>query len=356
MQASDRVVYAVLNQHKTDFPCFYWGDVAVVFNNTYVRDMTILNPMDSGDYTCDCPSPGGPWIPKFCASFTNETACKKIWYCGSWDAKKGVCGGRPPSKKSPVNCSDWTGEPFRTVGTLSSGEHAADAAADHTLWSFSQWETGGAMGTPAQKLASLLNRMLLQWDDEALPNMTVPQFDYYFEANLLGNPRFPEAVSFLIADMTVNFGTAEGRAIQAWAGAKGWPLLWALGSNTPPSPTPAPGNHPRSWRATGRVMDPQVQLATAAGTARAGRNLTAAAKAAAPPFDALWRKVAGERAALQKKGGGKRPSVAQYEAWWAQLDTKVAPAGLRLQPMRAGACLADAKCVGVDAEGHCVCY
>ena len=32
-EASDRVVYAVLNQHRLDFPVRLWGDVGFVFRN-----------------------------------------------------------------------------------------------------------------------------------------------------------------------------------------------------------------------------------------------------------------------------------------------------------------------------------
>ena len=66
------------------------------------------------DYTCDC----GTWIPDFCRSWTNRTACDKFWYCSAW--KDGVCDARPPYPDH--NCSDWGGAPYRTVGTAAAAD------------------------------------------------------------------------------------------------------------------------------------------------------------------------------------------------------------------------------------------
>lgn len=41
-EASNRVVYNALNQHRLDFPNANWGDTAVVFKNSYIRPMTLL--------------------------------------------------------------------------------------------------------------------------------------------------------------------------------------------------------------------------------------------------------------------------------------------------------------------------
>lgn len=46
-EASERMVYGVLNSHRIDFPTWKWGNAAVVFNSSAVADMFTLSPVCS---------------------------------------------------------------------------------------------------------------------------------------------------------------------------------------------------------------------------------------------------------------------------------------------------------------------
>ena len=55
--------------------------------------------------------------------------------------------------------------------------------------------------------------------------------DYYFEAAVIGTPRFPTDVHFIIGSFPDLFGTGVGLAVQQWCIQHGWLLVWALGKN-----------------------------------------------------------------------------------------------------------------------------
>ena len=50
---------------------------------------------------------------------------------------------------------------------------------------------------------------------------------------MAGNPAFPDAVQFVIAQFRELFGTALGNKVQAWCNKWGWSLVWALGPTYP---------------------------------------------------------------------------------------------------------------------------
>merc|ERR1712070_1011450 len=86
-------------------------------------------------------------------------------------------------------------------------------------------------------------------DYTQLPNLTS---NNYWESNIVGNPRLPEGVKFLIAQFPALFGTSAGRRVQQLADHYGWLLVWALGnggSSTKPKPGSKPGNQ--------RLLDPR---------------------------------------------------------------------------------------------------
>ena len=174
-EASDRVVYGIFNQHKLDFPNFLWGNVAAIFNNSYVRRMTLLTSIDSGDWTCGCDA---PFTAHFCTSWTNETACKHFWYC-NWEAASSTCqpsaysvSGEPRGPDPEHNCTAFGRLP---TGTL---DHHA-----HLLLPYARWYVPPAAPphAAAERLATLLNRMLQPW--KTVSNMTTyGLFDFYYEA------------------------------------------------------------------------------------------------------------------------------------------------------------------------------
>jgi hypothetical protein len=66
----------------------------------------------------------------------------------------------------------------------------------------------------------MLNRMLL-------PHLLAPPmndynlFDYYYEADLAGNPPFPDAVKFVVASVPGLFGSALGEQVRGWCADHG---------------------------------------------------------------------------------------------------------------------------------------
>jgi hypothetical protein len=235
------------------------------------------------------------------------------------------------------------------------------------LPAFATWEGGsGSGGHVAQaRLASLFNRMLTPWDSPSSVLMTVPQFDFYFEANLLGNPRFPSHVRFVIATLASLFGAREGDQVRQWCWNNGWPLVWSLGAN--------PGKdqqfHPAAWAADKRLLDPGVLLASPAS-----HNFSRAVLA---EQNGRFRELWGNAALTRSEGGGK-VSNTTAAGWWRDLlaaprspppgGSSVSLASLRIRPLTAEECSGGAAtCVGVlytelpqtdprTQPPPCVCY
>ena len=321
-EASNRAVYAALNQHRIDFPAYYWGDVAVVFNRSFVDPMVVYTPFDSGDYTCDCDI---SFTSHYCAAWASESACGAFWYCEwSQEGEIGSCTAKKDTHTSH-NCSAW-----------SSGISGVVDAVDHMILPFATWEDDAA-----ERVSAMIGRATQSWSSPTLKNMTTGLFgfDWYFEADLLGNVPFPTGVKFLLAEFGANFGSDNGVRVREWAMKWGWPLIWALGPNVDGPDTAAPP----SWRATGRLIDPIVLLRSAAGA-----NLSAVATSATPRFNATWDAV---RTARRDTTWDTKTTL----HWW-QILTKDAPRDLAVEPLMAGSCVDAGRCVGVDADGSCVCY
>jgi len=100
-----------------------FGDIAVVFATQWVKDMTVIAPMDTGWWTGHCNttrSNGGGHRSHVCRSNMDAQSCNHSWgehgSCG-WNAQSGQCapfdrcrnsttaavGGSPsPSDLSPL--------------------------------------------------------------------------------------------------------------------------------------------------------------------------------------------------------------------------------------------------------------
>ena len=332
-EASDRIVYGIFNQHKVDFPNFLWGDVALIFNNSRVGDMALLTPMDSGDFSIGC---NATFTQQLCSSWTNASACGKFWYCqwGAPDAAAAAAVCRGLGQSSEHDCSAWGTS--HTLGTL---EHF-----EHLLLPYAGWyRDADEAQTRASRLASLFARALVPWQAAAaLPNMTTyprGSFDYYFEANLAGNPPLPGAVAFAIASLPSLFGSAAGEALRRWATASRWALVWSLGANNGAHGETIPTD---GWPANTRVLDASVLPSAAVGW-----NLTDAASASAASFDAQWAKTKAARAGA---GSAGLPG-SFFDGVWAALEAEP----LLLQPMYPGLCAAPASCIGTNRNGECVC-
>eukprot|EP01062_Namystynia_karyoxenos_P062807 TRINITY_DN55670_c0_g1_i1.p1 TRINITY_DN55670_c0_g1~~TRINITY_DN55670_c0_g1_i1.p1 ORF type:complete len:502 (+),score=86.39 TRINITY_DN55670_c0_g1_i1:95-1600(+) len=317
-EANDRAVYGVWNQHRLAFPPFLWGDVAVVFNTTALHDALLITPVDTGDFTIGCNT---EFIKGFCKGFEAATnlSCAKCDYCRQ-DGDDCVPRGDPAH-----NCTFWPGTVSGTWGLTR-----------HLYAPYSSWPSTARFGPDvwARRLSRLFARMLLPWG--RTPNMTGEWIDYFYEADMLANPRFPEAVKFVVAWVPSLFGTTEGESVRAWCAQWGWPLVWALGPNAHDYNNPAP---PRmGWQATGRVVDPLGLHALA-------HNVTLPASAV-QEFTALWQ----EASELRQK---RNVTPADAAEWWRRLS---GPGALSAEPLRPGQCAAPGRCLGTDAAGTCLCY
>eukprot|EP00039_Didymoeca_costata_P015210 m.254668 g.254668 ORF g.254668 m.254668 type:complete len:508 (+) comp16176_c0_seq1:191-1714(+) len=312
-ESSNRVVYAVLNQHKIDFPCFPWGDVAVVFNTSYIRDMILLTSIDTGDWTCACDT---NFTTDFCTQWTNISSCHEFWYC-HWDNSSKRClGGENRAPTDPGhNCSAWGACP---VGTLDAHAHLLNPYAD--------WY-GPHLGD--ERLALLLNRLLVPWAN--VSNVTISLFDYYFEADLVGNPWLPESIKFVMASVPELFGTSLGQEIRNWCQQKKWVLVWALGMN-------AGKQHLRSFKGNQRLLDP----------ATVTNVVNASIAGSLSQFDSVWNEALGVRNYSQ-------PSNETIAAWYEKASSIVGPGGC-VQPLNGNSCEKPDMCVGTNDNNECVCY
>eukprot|EP01043_Picozoa_sp_COSAG02_P050702 COSAG02_NODE_5243_length_4508_cov_334.963484_5_plen_155_part_00 len=139
-----------------------------------------------------------------------------------------------------------------------------------------------------------------------------------------------DAISFLIVGFEL-FGTSLGEETRSWALQFGWPVLWC-------EPLPSEGHQ---WARNelgaidGRVLDlPSMHTV----------NRTATPHELAS-FDKLWKEVGSVAGTL---------SDSQLRAFWKQLEGIV---GLekRVESLRAGRCEAHEGCLGISADGDCVC-
>eukprot|EP01065_Artemidia_motanka_P037926 TRINITY_DN46815_c0_g1_i1.p1 TRINITY_DN46815_c0_g1~~TRINITY_DN46815_c0_g1_i1.p1 ORF type:complete len:494 (+),score=159.59 TRINITY_DN46815_c0_g1_i1:59-1540(+) len=316
-EASNRLVYAMYNQHRLDFPTFLWGDISIIFNNTEIADAVVLPPIDSGDYSSACDT--NYTVPK-CVMWDNETACRSLWFC-RW---AGDHCGFDSKAASEHNCDSWQGTVTGTFGLT-----------HHLVRPYTNWYKGGDY-VAAKRLASIVSRSVLPWSKA--PNMTGDWFDFYYEANIAANPAFPQAVKFVVAWVQVLFGTDDGKRVRAWCDRWGWPLLWAQGPEAPEDPRVKPSLPRNGWRAKGRLMD--------AVSKHRLSNVTFSA-AGQQRFNALW-----EDAAAVRKAG--RVTAADAAQWWAKLAAD--PEAVAAEPLSPGSCANPGRCIGNTPTGDCICY
>jgi hypothetical protein len=208
---------------------------------------------------------------------------------------------------------------------------------NHILIPWADWH-----GDQADSMTALmLARMLTPWGPTPdYPNFTTAGGDYYHEANLVGSPIYAAgAVKFVLAQFAQHFGTESGAGLRRWAAQHGWPLIWAWGIGDRPILSMPRG----TWAGTRRVLDPASLLSS-----RAGGNLSALSKPAALLWERAWKTAAIARNTSTVVEG-------TIFNWWEAV-AHAAGVALTVEPVRAGACGAPHDCVGVDPEGHCVCY
>merc|ERR1712093_826245 len=93
--------------------------------------------------------------------------------------------------------------------------------------------------------------------------MNMLEASAYYEANILGNPRLPDGVSFLIGNFHTLFGTDAGREMQLLADHYSWPLVWGFAANPPHfglqnERESSPNAMNTSFPGNQRILDPEV--------------------------------------------------------------------------------------------------
>jgi len=286
------MIYIALNTRQVDtgsLPNF--GDVSAIFSSEYVHDMVEIAPVDTGHYMGSCPTANG--------------------------------------HNMNYNCSAW--QPA-TLGTLEHHDHLF--LANFGLLTSAYGEQTSVVG----EALAFFRRSAFAGDYTALPNTSKDDSDRYFEANILGNPRLPEGVKFLVASFEALFGTSTGRDVQALATHFEWPLVWALGdaaaAQTGGGGSPGHKKKKGPFAGNQRLLDPRLMALS---------NVTVV-PGTADSFDSMWDTVSAGRTA--------EPSPEQWGEWWEEL----LPSQTRVAPLTAGACEAASDCLGISVmTGDCVC-
>jgi len=285
-EAADRLIYIAHNMRQLDTgssPTF--GEVTAIFRRSYVKDMVLIAAVDSGLYEMSC----------------NKSNPSAGYF------------------KLPMNCSAYTPP---VVGTLDHFDHII-------IPNLGVWNES----TVVDEALKLFSRSAFADNYLKMPNVTSLESYQYYEANILGNPRFPDGVSFLIGNFYALFGTDAGNELQLLADHYSWPLVWALGT-----PSSSKTNHSQSWSADQRILDPSLAPSQALNA-----TTPAGAKTA---FRQVWNEVATRRKNLSPIGADT------WLQWWSTLADSQA----RLAPITARAGCSEDSCIGTMAtSGECIC-
>jgi len=281
-QAADRMIYVAQNFYQSDFgSSANFGDVTAIFSSAYVKDMVMIAPMDTG-----------MWSMSGCNPVMSE----------SW----------PPHDE---NCSSWSPQ---TIGTFEHHNHMILPNFDHN--------TNQTSGGRVAKAKQFFSRSSLAGEYEELPALVSND---YWESNIVGHPRLPDGVKFLIGNFPILFGTDQGRKLQKVADHYKWPLVWSRGRST--SHIDSNADASVSWNK--RFLDP-VNMHTNATFANGAHS----------SFEKVWSSVEAARTAGS-------PTSSQFDEWWSTMEQ----IQVRLAPMTARSCL-DAECIGTVIGSHdCIC-
>jgi len=301
-EAADRLIYVANNFRQLDtgnVPTF--GDIGAIFRKSYVKDMVLMAPIDTGLYEMFC--------------YTHKTNATKL------------------------DCKAWNPATIG-VGTL---DHF-----DHIIIPNLGLCTAMANTTIAQEAVKLFSRnSAFAGDYLKLPAVNDDDAFKYYETDIFGNPRFPDGVSFLIGNFHTLFGTDGGKHLQLLAEQYSWPLVWGLGGMPSDSQTTKSSmlkslqqglDTPTSWAGNQRVLDPIAIASDALNT-----TISISSKEA---FTTVWTEVANRRK------GPSPITPSESSTWWAVL----ASSQIRLTPLTARSGCSEDLCVGSNAEsGECIC-
>jgi hypothetical protein len=300
-EASQRPVYGLLNLLSIDGAMPFFGDVGVVFRNSWVRNATLYFPTDTGNW----------------AAFNSSKHAAH--HCTF-----------PVS----LNQSAWASRVPGISGHL-----------DHILLAFEQTYSS-ANRCPesafASPLATILRR-LFGTGGAARQRLSKDETFLFIESDVAASPHFPAAVSHVVAAWRL-MGTVWGERLRDLCTKHGWPLMWALGANS--------ADHGNSSLAvvvpSQRLLDARVCLAP---SVQFRANMTARCSSSDRAVEALWQRASAVNLTA------RTPSMLQ--GWWDTLlqATDSAAQGLLVEgPLRPGQCAAS-DCVGLvvacAARGQC---
>lgn len=232
-ETTDRIGYAAMNLRRMDEAECQYGSVHLVLSRTYLQDMALVAPIDTG-------------------MFSNCEAGRRLPF---------------------LNCSAWP--PPYPLGTLD--------ALDHTLLAHVRLIAGQFSNDTSAAMSHVLERLVAPSRFPMHTGVDVDMFGY-LEVGVMGTLLFPSAVRSVIAGSTI-FGTEEGHALRRWCQEQGWPLVWAYGAE--PLDAKCAWNLTQSgqghWESfsSWRLLDPLFESLTNASLR----------SSAASEFDSLWREV-----------------------------------------------------------------
>ena len=176
-QISDRLIYTALNLEQNSLP---WGNISAVFNWSFVKPMTAIAPWDTGAWHGSC-------IGQVCLHSLPPDIAREF--------------PEGSLSRDPKCASWWPPIP----GTY---DHAAH------LLNFSYF----AMGS--QQIKSILcpHSFVTEAEDTGASP--------YYEANILGTAKYPDALKMVIADFATLFGSERGEDLRTYCQANGWVLAW----------------------------------------------------------------------------------------------------------------------------------
>eukprot|EP01060_Flectonema_neradi_P031936 TRINITY_DN4974_c0_g1_i1.p1 TRINITY_DN4974_c0_g1~~TRINITY_DN4974_c0_g1_i1.p1 ORF type:complete len:472 (+),score=113.05 TRINITY_DN4974_c0_g1_i1:53-1468(+) len=298
-EASNRFPYGAMNIQKiaTGVPKF--GSISTVFNNSYIRNQTILFANDSGQF---------------------EMACNK---------------SQPNFANVTLDCSK-----YRPVATFDNWEHAFVANSELENTTIPQLP-GVTPETHAEYNLALKLSAFLSTNYSTVPNITSSTLFTFVEASPFMNLEWENGVKMLILTYRSNlFGSAAAAVLRTWAVKQNWVLVWA-------NDREANGNDTSNYKSNERFVDAEVLA-----WIRAGQNFTSDPKfaMAKSQFNEHYNNV---NATLPTIPADQLPSFysEQWDIAWSMFEGSV----LQVEPLYAGAC-ANTDCAAVRTiDKACIC-
>lgn len=299
-EAASRLVYIAHNMRLGDVGSPMFGTASAIFSTEYAKDMVLISPTDTGRYSMECP-------------LQSNTV--------HGEAGAGALG---------FNCTAWN--PL-TVGTLDYNDHLL-------LPMFDIWAESEQNSRVDQALEFFSRTVFADGTYDDLPAFSGQGIKKYYEANILGNPQYPDGIRFLVAVFGDHFGAASGVKLQEWADKWNWPLVWALGDVSGGG-----GGHRRRKATADATSFPGNQRILDSTLKRSAEINVTYPSGASDAFASLWETVS------QARLSGT-PTAAEVTNWWTELKSSQ----VRLAPASAKGCTNPDVCVGINVDtNECVC-